>query len=69
MNPMELIQMIPHLPNVVWDAALRLGGSLPSDLICSMTVQTSLLVLVLLGAIRLVLPYESRGPRTARRKG
>ena len=57
MNLFEILPTISCAAQAGWDAVARVGGAIPGELLCSMTVNTALLAVVLLGAIRLLLPF------------
>ena len=61
MNLLETIGSISLAQQAILDAATSVNAWLPEGLICSATVDTAILAAVLLGVIRLVTPYSSKG--------
>ncbi|QGY41916.1 hypothetical protein GM415_17895 [Pseudodesulfovibrio cashew] len=55
MNLVELFSMITQPPLAAWDMVAAGNGPL-AGLACSMTVNLAILTVVLLGAVRLVMP-------------
>ena len=58
MNISEIYQTILQQTHVAWDCAATLGGWFSAELLCSMTVNITILAAVLFGAVRLFAPVS-----------
>lgn len=67
MNIFEISQTALHGSQSAWDTVARFGAVFSGDMVCAVTVNSAVLALTLVGAILLVVPYESRMLRMFRR--
>lgn len=56
MNVNEIFQGAVQASQTLWNCVASMGGLLPPEWVCSMTVNIAILALILLGAVRLVFP-------------
>jgi hypothetical protein len=55
---MEILQTILRQTHAAWDCAATIGGWFSAELLCSMTVNITILAAVLFGAVRLFAPLR-----------
>lgn len=60
MNLFEIYRIIIEMPQIGLDTVICVNNMIPAGLVCSMTISSSILALILFGAIRLVVPYEPK---------
>lgn len=69
MNPNAIFHTIFQLSHSVWDCAVTMGGRFSPELVCSVTVNATILAAVLFGAVWLLIPSRSRERSASRRNG
>ncbi|OIQ50126.1 hypothetical protein BerOc1_02056 [Pseudodesulfovibrio hydrargyri] len=67
MNITEIYQTILQLSHAAWDCAATVGGWFSAELLCSMTVNITILAAVLFGAVRLFAPVRVKEQADSRR--
>lgn len=60
MNVNEIFQAGVQSAQSIWSCVASAGGLLPPEWVCSATVNIAILTLVLLGAVRLVVPFGGK---------
>jgi putative Ca2+/H+ antiporter (TMEM165/GDT1 family) len=69
MNITEIFHAILQQTHAAWNCAATVGGWFSAELLCSMTVNVTILAAVLFGAVWLVMPQRAKERSGSTRNG